>query len=192
MDLYVTFSSTIARRSVRDVSFDIGPLFTKMCTNTTRYDDRNMTRVSCLSLLFYQIPIDDYAPSSAMLMVAMWIPIIAGVLLTRLTFWKIHSTLQFIVSCGYLGAIYILFRDGYSPGMSTAIIAGRVAYTSIGIFIVVAFIIIKICREKYCTDTPTIIGVSYVAETPGHDSDDSDMLSAEYWDRQKTYITVEE
>ncbi len=211
MDLFVVFSSTVAHRSITRedelITLSVGPLITRMCSNVTHSGgfggEGNGIRggsSSCMSILFYQVPIDDYATSSATLMIALWVPIIAALILTRLTFWRVHAPLQFVVSCGFLGVIYILIRDGYTPGISAAIILGRVSWTAIFVLVFIAMTIIKCCREKYClgvSDQPAIIGVAYTrgdgddgdGEGDAHlsiISDDSeDMLSAGYWHEQK-------
>jgi hypothetical protein len=200
MDMYVIFSSTVAHRQlVRDgenpeaITLDIGPLMTRLCHNTTHHggfgevDGRVDGR--CITVLFYQIPIDDYVTSSAMMMLALWVPIMAGLILSRLTFWKVHAPLQFIVSMGYMGVVYILLRDGYTPGLSVGIIAGRLIWVSLGIAVTVFFIVYKCCHEKYCldvSDTPTLIGVAYSPRVDGGVSDDDDdVLSARYWHNQR-------
>lgn len=213
-DLYIIFSSSIAHRILivtgdepEMITLDIGPLITRLCHNVTHHGGLTIsggglttsgggltTSGGCISVLFYQLPLDDYAASSATLMIALWVPIIAGLLASRLTFWRVHSFLQFIISCGYVGVIYILLHDGYQPGMTTAIILGRVSWTAVFMFVTIAFIIVKCCREKYCSDIrdqPAIIGVGYDADEDDADEDDDDitdtedMLSASYWNEQK-------
>lgn len=225
MDLFIVFSSSVAHRSIirnhtnvsgmisetEMITLDVGPLITRMCNNATHHGGFHTSAVigdgtviseggtvikPCIFILFYQVPLDDYAASSATLMLALWVPIIAGLIATRITFWRVHSLLQFLISCGYLGVIYILLRDGYAPGISAAIILGRVSWTAIFTLIFVAMTIIKCCREKYCTDVrdePAIIGLSYTRDDDEDrgvmtydDSDDSDdMLSARYWKDQQ-------
>lgn len=196
MDMYVIFSSSVAHREVvrngqnpEAITLDIGPIMTRLCHNTTHHGGFGASPPGCITVLFYQIPIDDYVTSSAMMMIALWVPIMAGLILSRITFWKVHAPLQFIVSMGYMGVVYILLRDGYTPGLSVGIIAGRLIWTSLGIACMVAFVVYKCCREKYCldvTDTPTLVGVAYSTSPPEDDAtDDDDMLSAGYWQSQR-------
>jgi len=206
MDLFIVFSSSVAHRTIirstptEMITLDVGPLITRMCNNATHHGgfdrpiitDNGTIIKPCISILFYQVPLDDYASSSATLMLALWVPIIAGLVATRITFWRVHALIQFIISCGYLGVIYILLRDGYAPGISAAIILGRVSWTAIFTLVFMGMSIIKCCREKYCADVrdePAIIGVAYdnkVAYEDSGDSDDSDdMLSARYWNEQR-------
>ncbi len=91
---------------------------------------------------------------------------------------------------GYAGVVYILLRDGYSLGISVEIIACRLVWSMMGVVGVVAFIVYKCCREKYClgiSDEPTLIGVAYSDNTPDETDDDDDVLSAGYWRSQKRF-----
>lgn len=178
LDAYVFFSTTLASlETSTGIVAKFGPLFTDLCPKN---------KTECIKVLFYQVPIDDYfgpnVSGSALIMVSSWVPIIVGLLATRLTFWKIHSLLQVLVSFGYSGVIYLLISGNFTVGMSISVILVRLSMSIVFSALVLIYIVVKLIRTKYYhgEDMPIIVGLSY-----NTGDSDADIISQDFWEPKK-------
>jgi hypothetical protein len=174
------FSQALVSVKQDDITLSFGPLFTNICN-----------RCNCTTVLFYQVPVDDYfgpeVQSSASMMVAVWLPLLAGLILTRLTRSIFHAPAQMLVSISYSGLLYILVSyEKYTLGSALIVIIIRAIYTSLVAAILSLILLARftIIRFNICDcgpEEPILVGVDYT----------TDASRQEFWDPKITPLRSE-
>lgn len=162
----------------RSVSF--GPLFTRICPSNSlnhslAIDD--FKKNNCSQVLFYQAQEYITQEGMAKIMISSWIPLVLGLVISRLTFWRIHSLLQMAVSISYGSLVYFLLSDGYKIGNGIYVLVARLTMTAIFFLIVLCIMLIKYIRSKYYSEEsmPILVGVPFKEHS-------DDPLSESYWE----------
>jgi len=207
-DLYVMFNTTIAKISdPGGVNVHIGPLFVKYCVPWNVYDGKNDR---CMQVLFYQashtIKSDD-VQMAGNIMLAVWVPLLAGVVLTRLTMSRAHCITQTIVSMSYI-ALYSLVcqatlgNKAYVPGNTFIMILVRGSVCLVSSISIWGVVIYKSMRIKFCPDPdmdPILVGRAFTDDPlPTEKNDDTmttytiidedDPFEQKFWETKQTQI----
>lgn len=209
LDLYIIFGGRLATIKGDLMNVHIGPLFTRYCLNNETYakiiietGDPNYPR--CVRELFYQVTNDVMPPElhlSGDIMLSTWIPILAGIILTRMTLWRLHAITQTLVSCSYIG-VYIIVGGAtyqgtdYERGSAFIIWLTRLIICAIASTVISIDFVVSLLRLKCCPDPdldPILIGRSFndldnnyeCNECNDNNSDDPDIVDQHFWNAKK-------
>lgn len=205
---------TMSHPEHEKMTISFGPLFTKLCSRKMEnklYESYNNDTLltykipfkstsifsdTCIKMLFYQLPIDDYVGpvswQSITVIVAYWVPLVISLLCMRATFMILHPYLQFICSVGYIGVIVIMFdtigmreeeKSLYTYGFGMLLILVRMAICTVTMIVVTCILVFRACMIKYdicgCgNDEPILIGVGY--------NDHEDPSKQAFWSPMRT------
>jgi len=209
LDLYIIFGGRLTTIRGSEMNIHVGPLFTKYCLNNETYmeiiietGDPNYPR--CIRELFYQTANNVDPPElhlSGDIMLAVWIPLLAGTLMTRMTMWRLHALAQTLISCSFVGVYMII--DGathngrrYEHGSAFVIFLARTIISALASIVICTDLLVRVAQLKCCPDPdmdPILIGRSFNELDPPHgtsgvsdeDECDTDFVDQHFWEPKK-------
>lgn len=210
LDAYVLFTPGLLKAVTNHpdhdkVSISFGPLLTELCTSADMNESAgNYTVVheySCTTLLFYQVPIDDYIGpvswSSTNIMIAYWVPLIFALLSIRATLLVVHPYLQMLVSLGHIGTIYLIYdvcmnskiaHTEYTYEYGIIVLFARMCFTIVMAMVTTSVVLARLLMIKYdifgCgNDEPVLVGI-------GYNVDKDDITGQKFWSAKSTKLHI--